>query len=532
MIENPSIVNIANLIKRLILVLLTILAIAIVGLSLIASFNQPQIQSQLELSQTNLLLHAAQWQEDENNPNSNLKALRTTLIGEEPFKAALNQYQNAQSSVQLSIKDKLQALKDPELDPLKLQQLQIETLLLEKSSAELGVKLGLLQVQNDAIPAALKTWEKIIKVDQPKAVTRLSAESAKVLVSLWQNSPKLSLEIEEKIQKYLSGWFRYKALDQLYKLQQRLPELAALQKSEQIIAEQAIEKLALVTGIPGFGLLTGSGLLLVLGIQWLLTFRKSDPANPNSGPILMRNSRLAWETPWGGETIWEVLIFGFFFVGQILIPLLLPIAFALLHINPANFDVRNKAIYILINYLLLASGGLGTLYLCLKPFLPLPEGWFRIKLGGNWFLWGVGGYLVAVPLVLFVSLLNQQIWHGNGGSNPILPIALENNDSIALAVFFGTASIAAPIFEEIMFRGFLLSSLTRYLPVWGAILVSGFVFAIAHLNISEVLPLAVLGIVLGFVYTRSRNLLASMLVHCLWNSVTLLSLFLLGSGDL
>jgi membrane protease YdiL (CAAX protease family) len=531
MIEKPSIVNIANIIRRAILVILTILAIAIVGLSLVASFSQPQIQSQLELSQTNLLLHAAEWQA-ENSPNSSLATIRTALIGEEPFKAALKQYQDAENFSQFSIKNKFQELKIPQLEPLKRQQLQLEILLLEKSSAALGVKLGLLQIQNGKTEAALKTWQNIITIDQTTTVTLPSVESAKILVALWENSPELLPGIEGKIQKYLHGWFRYKALSQLYQLQQRLPELATLQKSEQIIAEQAIEKLALVVGIPGFGLLIGSALLLFLGIQWLLTFKQSDSANPNSVPILMRNSRLAWETPWGGETIWEVLIFGFFFVGQILIPLLLPIAFVFLHINPANFDVRNKAIYILVNYLLLAGGGLGTLYLCLKPFLPLPEGWFRIKLGGNWFFWGVGGYLVAVPLVLFVSLLNQQIWHGNGGSNPILPIALENNDHIALAVFFGTASIAAPIFEEIMFRGFLLSSLTRYLPVWGAILVSGFVFAIAHLNISEVLPLAILGIVLGFVYTRSRNLLASMLVHCLWNSVTLLSLFLLGSGDL
>ncbi|HBL13196.1 MAG TPA: CPBP family intramembrane metalloprotease domain-containing protein, partial [Cyanobacteria bacterium UBA11162] len=51
-----------------------------------------------------------------------------------------------------------------------------------------------------------------------------------------------------------------------------------------------------------------------------------------------------------------------------------------------------------------------------------------------------------------------------------------------------------------------------------------------HLSLSEVLPLTTLGIVLGVVYTRSRNLLAPMLVHSLWNSGTLLSLFILGSG--
>ena len=132
--------------------------------------------------------------------------------------------------------------------------------------------------------------------------------------------------------------------------------------------------------------------------------------------------------------------------------------------------------------------------------------------------------------MLTVSVLNQQIWQGQGGSNPLLQTVLEAQDPLALAIFFTTALVAAPLFEEFLFRGFLLPSLTRYMPVWGAIAVSSLIFAIAHLSLSEVLPLAVLGGVLGIVYTRSRNLLAPMLLHSAWNSVTMLGLFLLGSS--
>jgi membrane protease YdiL (CAAX protease family) len=145
-------------------------------------------------------------------------------------------------------------------------------------------------------------------------------------------------------------------------------------------------------------------------------------------------------------------------------------------------------------------------------------------------VWGFAGYLVAIPLVFVVSLINQFFWNGQGGSNPLLFLALEAQDWVVLGIFFFTASIAAPIFEEIVFRGFLLPSLTRYVPVWGAILISAFIFAIAHLNLSEIIPLATLGIVLGVVYTRSRNLLSSILLHSLWNSATLISLFVIGSG--
>ncbi len=179
----------------------------------------------------------------------------------------------------------------------------------------------------------------------------------------------------------------------------------------------------------------------------------------------------------------------------------------------------------------MASGAISVLYLSIKRFLPLDSGWFRFNLRGKWFLWGFGGYCAALPVVVVVSLINQQIWQGQGGSNPLLQLALESQDSLALGIFFLTAAIAAPLFEEFLFRGFLLPSLTRYMSVWWAIIASSFLFAIAHLSLSEVLPLFALGIVLGVVYTRSRNLLAPMLLHSLWNSGTLLSLFILGSGS-
>ena len=133
--------------------------------------------------------------------------------------------------------------------------------------------------------------------------------------------------------------------------------------------------------------------------------------------------------------------------------------------------------------------------------------------------------------MIVVSLINDKIWQGQGGSNPLLQIVLEGKDSIALLLFFVTAAIAAPLFEEFLFRGFLLPSLTRYVPTWGAIGISGLLFGVAHLSLSEILPLTTLGIILGIVYVRTRNLLAPMLLHSLWNSSTLVSLFILGSGS-
>jgi len=64
--------------------------------------------------------------------------------------------------------------------------------------------------------------------------------------------------------------------------------------------------------------------------------------------------------------------------------------------------------------------------------------------------------------------------------------------------------------------------------LWQAILLSAALFAIAHLNLADLLPLTVLGVVLGTVYSHSRNLLAPIALHSLWNTGSFVALLVLG----
>ncbi|HAX80028.1 MAG TPA: CPBP family intramembrane metalloprotease domain-containing protein [Cyanobacteria bacterium UBA11372] len=519
--------------KRFILGVLTIAILLILSLSLIASWNQPQIQSRLELYQTNLLLHATEWQ-GETAQGVDFKSARETLIGVEPLKAATKQYEQARQSAQNTLQQ-LQR-QDTQLSPAPEKPLKVtpgvETSISPKPAPlqasiqqteqlinELDLRLGILQVEQGQTDKALKTWKEVNERVQTQPLAEPVAKTATVLIGLWSNPPRLLPDAQQWINKQLDGWFRYQGLNRLYQLQQREDALSKLIAEEREIAEQAVLKLAVVSAIPTLGFLIGVGLLIFLVGQRLVKGKDS---------LLAQNEDLPWSTPWDAETIWQVFVVGFFLMGQILVPL----AFSLLKVKASSFDVRGESLYVLASYVLVALGGLLVLYFSLKPFLPLPqqEKWFQIDLSGNWFWWGLGGYLTALPLVILVSLINQLVWRGQGGSNPLLPLVLESQDGVALLIFFVTAAVAAPLFEEFLFRGFLLPSLTRYMPVWGAIGASSLLFAVAHLSLSEVLPLTTLGIVLGVVYTRSRNLLAPMLLHSLWNSGTLLSLFILGSG--
>ena len=509
--------------KRIFLTLLTVIAILLSGSNLFQSFQRPQSQSLIELYQTDILLQAAAWKpEDKADGDGNLKQLRTALLGAKPVENAIDQYKEVRDSAKKNLEriqkqltqippqsSQISEILNPEV--LELQKLDREQ---QKLIAELDLRLGILEAQQGKTETALKTWN-----DLPQSI-ELSAkygETASVLRGLWENKSDLQPNAEEFIQTNLEGWFRTTALTKLYQLQQRQDLLTQVNTLTQAMAQNALVKLAIIATLPGLGVLFGLGILIFLIAQILIKGKDA---------ILAQNGNLAWSTPWDGEIILQVFVVGFFFVGQIIVPLLLS------RLIPHGLSsVRLQAFYVLISYLLVAFGALSVLYYSIKNFFPLAEDWFRFRLRDKWFLWGFGGYLAALPIVLLVSVINQKLWEGQGGNNPLLQLVLKSQDSLALMMFFFTAAIAAPLFEEILFRGFLLPSLTRYLPVWGSILISSLLFAVVHLSLSEIVPLTSLGIVLGIVYTRSRNLLAPMLLHSLWNSGTLLSLFIVGSSS-
>jgi hypothetical protein len=544
--------------KRLILSGITLLVVLFLGGSLFASFSEPQITNRLELYQTDLLLRASELKPASSDP-ANLAALRNTLLGQEPIKTALEQYQSVRNSAAENL-EQLQVrltasqdsspsesarqsarLNDPQTqttpaptEPATIEeqnnQLRLAVQQQQTLIDQLDLRLGLLQAEQSNIEAAIESWRSLkdrLASVQPtaqrpsgKVADKNSIASMKaitpVLIGLWSEPPRILPNAESQIQTSLDGWFRDRALRRLYALQQRQDALTALEAAQQQDARETLVKLALVGVAPAIGGFLGVVLLLVLVGRWLVRAKQTPAETEN----------LAWQVPWTGEVIWQVLIGGFFFLGQLVVPWLLH----LLPLNFAAFGQRAQAINTLCYYLLMASATLLTLYFSIRSYLPLPKDWFQLKGKRNWLLWGIGGYLVALPLMLAVSLVNQQLWQGQGGSNPLLQIVLEEGDRVALAIFLFTAAVAAPVFEELLFRGFLLPSLTRYFPVPGAIALSSVLFAAAHLSLSEVLPLTVLGSILGFVYTRSRSLLTPMLMHSLWNSITMLGLFILGRG--
>lgn len=232
-----------------------------------------------------------------------------------------------------------------------------------------------------------------------------------------------------------------------------------------------------------------------------------------------------WTVPWTAETIVQVMLLwvaAFWFIGSWMIPFAAHVA----GLNKGSLTFRGQALFSLVTDVTEGLAGIAILHRCLSQFRPLPSDWFKFSLKGNWQLDVILGCLMF-PLVNRLSQFNLHLLP----LMPATPIARSSveqsilaRDPVAMVLYATVVSVCAPVWEEIVFRGFLLPSLTKYMPVWCAILVSSVAFALAHFNVQTILPLVFLGVVMGVVFARSRNLLPSMLLHSLWNGFVFLDL--------
>ncbi|MGA2137632.1 MAG: tetratricopeptide repeat protein [Verrucomicrobiia bacterium] len=84
--------------------------------------------------------------------------------------------------------------------------------------------------------------------------------------------------------------------------------------------------------------------------------------------------------------------------------------------------------------------------------------------------------------------------------------------------------MVGPIAEEIIFRGLIYGALEKRVRVFGAMLISSFLFALAHLQVTHFIPIFCLGMALSWARWKSGSLGLPILLHVLNNGVALLFL--------
>lgn len=86
-------------------------------------------------------------------------------------------------------------------------------------------------------------------------------------------------------------------------------------------------------------------------------------------------------------------------------------------------------------------------------------------------------------------------------------------------------AVAAPVLEELIFRGIILDGLLQKYAVVKSILISSLLFSLVHLNFLQIVSGFLGGIFIGWVYYKTRRITLTILIHATINLAGFISRF-------
>lgn len=133
---------------------------------------------------------------------------------------------------------------------------------------------------------------------------------------------------------------------------------------------------------------------------------------------------------------------------------------------------------------------------------------------------GCVGLVAALPLIYFIHSLCLVLFGVDVEPQPLIQFLAQNPSLGDRLLLIGTALVIAPVTEELIFRGYIFGVLCRYVGKWWALLISAMVFAAIHAHIPSLAGLFALAITLTLVYEGTGSLWAAILMHSLFNAIT------------
>ncbi|TKY66863.1 membrane protein [Spatholobus suberectus] len=180
-----------------------------------------------------------------------------------------------------------------------------------------------------------------------------------------------------------------------------------------------------------------------------------------------------------------------------------------------------KALSLLTIQILELSGALVLLKYTAKPHYKLSNFFKKNKLlsNRNWFLSSALGFGFLVLLIFLTSLLADRLFGSKPVNNPILKDMLLNSDISRVSCVLAYC-IVTPLLEEIVYRGFLLTSLSCTREWQQAVTISSVIFSAIHFSGENFVQLFIIGCVLGCSYCWTGNLNSAIAIHSLYNALT------------
>jgi membrane protease YdiL (CAAX protease family) len=135
------------------------------------------------------------------------------------------------------------------------------------------------------------------------------------------------------------------------------------------------------------------------------------------------------------------------------------------------------------------------------------------------------GYIAAFIINLIIVIFTH---FGGFSVETFTPRLIDrmNESGLVPAVMALYAIIFAPILEELLFRGIILGSLSRYNRTF-AIIISSVAFGLTHGNIQQACYAVIAGIVFAAIDLRYNSIIPSMIVHSFVNIVGMIASLLI-----
>ncbi|MGI8460103.1 MAG: CPBP family intramembrane glutamic endopeptidase [Solirubrobacterales bacterium] len=138
---------------------------------------------------------------------------------------------------------------------------------------------------------------------------------------------------------------------------------------------------------------------------------------------------------------------------------------------------------------------------------------FKVGSGIGWTLAAYGGFFIF--LITYGLIVQPE-------PQEIIEEIQREKETVKIVALGVLIVLAAPISEELFFRGFLFGGLRGKMAFWPAALISGLIFGLIHLpgGALQVPPLAIFGVLLAWLYEKTGSIWPPIMMHMIQNAIS------------
>lgn len=127
----------------------------------------------------------------------------------------------------------------------------------------------------------------------------------------------------------------------------------------------------------------------------------------------------------------------------------------------------------------------------------------------------IGSFLIVMVLTMVIAVFfPEEIFGTSSGLSAAFT-------SVPFLASFLIVAVAPSVCEEAVFRGVLIRSFGAFKNKWIVIVISGVIFGLFHGSVWRFVPTALLGMMLGYIFIESNNMVYNGLFHGLNNALPL-----------